>query len=91
MWIDAIDLETGAAVAVTVRDADDGDTETSIETLLKRPSRSEAVRPAGDGLEEVVGNEKYHTNQSLVDRCCSNCAAACEPELLTRDGFSRYC
>jgi transposase len=31
----AVDLETGALVAVTVQDADDGDTTTSIETLIR--------------------------------------------------------
>ena len=30
----AVDLETGAIVGVTVQDADDGDTMTSIETLI---------------------------------------------------------
>jgi hypothetical protein len=33
---------------------------------LKRPSKS-AVRPDGDGLQEVVGDKGYHSNQSLVD------------------------
>src|ERR1043166_3554907 len=32
----AVDLETGAIVGVTVQDADDGDAETSIETLDHR-------------------------------------------------------
>ena len=27
----------------------------------------EAVRPDGDGLQEVVGDKGYHSNQSLVD------------------------
>ena len=30
----AVDLETGAIVGVTVQDADDGDTTTMIETLI---------------------------------------------------------
>lgn len=30
----AVDLETGAVVAVTVQDADEGDTATSVETLI---------------------------------------------------------
>jgi hypothetical protein len=33
--IDRRDLETGAIIGVTVQDADDGDTETSIETLIE--------------------------------------------------------
>ena len=63
----AVDLETGAIVGVTVQDADDGDTETSIETLIEAAEQIEAVRPDGDGLQEVVGDKGYHSNQALVD------------------------
>ncbi len=63
----AVDLETGAIVGVTVQDADDGDTETSIETLIDAAEQIEAVRPDGDGLQEVVGDKGYHSNQTLVD------------------------
>jgi transposase len=63
----AVDLETGAIVGVTVQDADDGDTETSIETLITAAEQIEAVRPEGDGLQEVVADKGYHSNQSLVD------------------------
>ena len=50
-----------------MQDADDGDTETSIETLIEAAEQIEAVRPDGDGLQEVVGDKGYHSNQSLVD------------------------
>jgi transposase len=63
----AVDLETGAIVGVTVQDADDGDTTSSIETLIEAAEQVEAVRPDGDGIEEVVGDKGYHSNQSLVD------------------------
>jgi transposase len=63
----AVDLETGAIVGVTVQDADDGDAETSIETLIEAAEQIEAVCPDGDGLAEVVGDKGYHSNQSLVD------------------------
>ena len=63
----AVDLETGAIVAVTVQDADEGDTTTSRETLTKAAEQIETVRPDGDGLEEVVGDKGYHSNQSLID------------------------
>jgi len=63
----AVDLETGAIVGVTVQDADDGDPETSIETLIEAAEQIETVRPDGDGLQEVVGDKGYHSNQSLVD------------------------
>ena len=60
-------VETGAIIGVTVQDADEGDTTTSIETLIEAAEQVEAVRPDGDGIEEVVGDEGYHSNQSLVD------------------------
>ena len=63
----AVDLETGAIVGVTVQDADDGDTATSIETLIDAAEQVEAVRPDGDGIREVVADKGYHSNQSLVD------------------------
>jgi DDE family transposase len=63
----AVDLETGAIVGVTVQDADDGDTHTSIETLIEAAEQIEAVRPNGDGLQEIVGDKGYHSNQALVD------------------------
>jgi transposase len=63
----AVDLETGAIVSVTVQDADDGDTTTSIETLIDAAEHVDAVQPDGKGLEEVVGDKGYHSNQSLVD------------------------
>jgi transposase len=48
----AVDLETGAIVGVTVQDADDGDTETSIETLIIAAEQIEAVRPDGGGASK---------------------------------------
>jgi hypothetical protein len=63
----AVDVETGAVVAVTVQDANEGDTVTSIETLIEAAEQVEAVLPDGEGIEEVVGDKGYHGNQSLVD------------------------
>ena len=63
----AVDLETGAIVGVTVQDADEGDTTTSRETLIEAAEQVEAVRPDGEGIEEVVGDKGYHSNESLVD------------------------
>jgi len=63
----AVDLETGAVVGVTVQDADEGDTTTSIETLIDAAEKIETVVPEGDGMEEVVGDKGYHSNQALVD------------------------
>jgi transposase len=63
----ALDLETGAIVGVTVQDGDEGDTTTSRETLIEAAEQVEAVQPDGNGIEEVVGDKGYHSNQSLVD------------------------
>ena len=46
-----VDLETEAIVGLTVQDADDGDTETSLETLIEAAEQVEAVRPEGDGID----------------------------------------
>ena len=43
----AVDLETGAIVGVTVQDADQGDTTTSIETLITAAEQIEAVLTRG--------------------------------------------
>ena len=63
----AVDLETGAVVAVTVQDANAGDTTTSRETLIDAAEKIELVVSDGDGLEEVVGDKGYHSKQALVD------------------------
>jgi transposase len=63
----AVDLETGAFVGVTVQHADDGDTTTSIETLIEAAEQVEGVQPEGEGIRDVVGDKGYHSNQSLAD------------------------
>jgi transposase len=63
----AVDLETGAVVAVTVQDADDGDTTTFRDTLIMAVEQVEAVDPKGDGVQEMVGDKGYHSNQTLKD------------------------
>ena len=63
----AVDLETGAVVAVTVQDADDGDTTTSIKTLIEAAEQIEAVLPDSEGPKEIVADKGYHSNQALVD------------------------
>ncbi len=49
-----------------VQAADDGDVETSIETLITAAEQIEVLRPKSDGVEEGVGDKEYHSNQSLV-------------------------
>jgi transposase len=63
----AVDLETGAVVAVTVQPADAGDTTSSQETLIDAAEQIETVIPDGDGPKELVADKGYHSSQSLVD------------------------
>src|SRR6266566_4421934 len=62
----AVDLETGAVVAVTVQPADQGDTTTSIETLIEAAEQVETVVADSEGPKELVADKGYHSNQALV-------------------------
>ena len=63
----AVDLETGAVVAVTVQAADEGDPATSIETLIEAAEQVETVVPQGEGIKEIVADKGYHSNPVRVD------------------------
>ena len=66
----AVDLETGAMVAVTVQGANAGDTTTIIETAMAAAEQiEEAQADVEDAqpLEEIVGDKGYHSNQTLID------------------------
>ena len=61
-----VDMDTGAIVSVTVQDASDGDTATLPETLIMAAEQVEAVQPDGRGVEEVVADKGYHSDEMLV-------------------------
>ena len=66
----AIDLDTGAMVAVTVQGADVGDTTSLLETALAAADQVEAAHaesapPAA--LTELVADRGYHSNQTMID------------------------
>ena len=70
----AVDMETGAIVAVTVQGADEGDTTTIDETLEEAEEQLEAVRDKveegsvhPDGLSEVVADKGYHSDRTMID------------------------
>ena len=63
----AVDLETGAVVAVTVQEANMGDTASMVETLIAATEQVESVQSDGPGIEEVVGDKGYHSNEVLAD------------------------
>jgi transposase len=71
----AVDLETGVIVGVTVQDAEDGDTTTSIETMIEAAKQVEAVRPDGKGIEEVAGDKGYHRYYERVGAAGHGCYA----------------
>jgi transposase len=66
----AVDLETGAIVAVTLQGADEGDTTTIRETATAAAEQVEDAQADVDEpqqLEEIIGDKGYHSNQSMVD------------------------
>jgi len=71
----AVDLETGAIVAVTLQPADQGDTATLYETLSETADNLGEVKDdtqtcsciEQDMLQEVVADKGYHSNQTMRD------------------------
>ncbi len=63
----AVDLETGAIVSVTVQGADRGDTQTRVKTLTEAAEKVEQALPEGRGIEERVADKGDHSTQPMVD------------------------
>jgi len=66
----AVDLDSGALVAVTLQDADQGDTTTLVETAIAAAEQVEAAHAKADSpetLEEIVADKGYHSNETMVD------------------------
>jgi transposase len=67
----AVDLDTGAIVAVTVQGADQGDTTTIEATLPEAVEQLEAVAVVTDDAvatgDEVVADKGYHSKQKMVE------------------------
>jgi transposase len=66
----AVDLDTGAIVAVTVQGADEGDTTTIVETAIAAAEQIEDAQAAvkePQPLEEIIADKGYHSNQTMVD------------------------
>src|SRR5208283_2022082 len=72
----AVDLKTGAVLAVTLQEADQGDTTTVVETLAQAGENGAELigteEPSGkpkmhlQGIEEVVTDKGYHSGETLV-------------------------
>ena len=52
----AVDMQTGAVLAVTLQEADQGDTTTVVETLVQ----------AGENVAELIGGQKHPTRNPKV-------------------------
>jgi transposase len=66
----AVDLDTGALLAVTVQGADVGDTTSLVETAIMAAEQIEAASAAvgtPTALVELVADRGYHSNQTLID------------------------
>jgi transposase len=71
----AVDMETGAVLAVTLQDANAGDTTTIQQTLIAVAEQMEkltekeatAEQIAGNWLAELVTDKGYHSNETMVD------------------------
>jgi transposase len=66
----AVDLETGALVAVTLQDADQGDTTTIIETAIAAAEQIEEAQAALQTpqlLAEIIADKGYHSNQIMIE------------------------
>lgn len=70
----AVDMDTGAVLAVTVQAADEGDTTTLVETVGETAARLEALYEdeeahehlSEDPLGEVVVDKGYHSNGTVT-------------------------
>jgi transposase len=66
----AVDVETGAIVAVTLQGADQGDTTTIVETATAAAEQVEDAQAEVEepqALEEIVADKGYHSNQTMID------------------------
>jgi len=66
----AVDLDSGALLAVTLQGADVGDTTSLVETAIAAAEQLEAAHAphaTTAELTEIVADRGYHSNQTLID------------------------
>ena len=66
----AVNLETGAVVAVTLQGADKGDTTTIVDTAIAAAAQVEDAQtsvPEPQSLEEIIADKAYRCNHTMVD------------------------
>ena len=65
----AVDLESGALVAVTMQGADQGDTRTLVTTAITAADQVEAAHATTDAhgrLEDIVADKGSHSNETMA-------------------------
>jgi transposase len=63
----AVDLASGAVVAVTIQPADRGDTDSGVDTVLTALDELDVVQPDGDDDREIVADKGYHSTDRVSD------------------------
>ena len=63
----AVDLETGVVVGVTIQGADKGDTSTMTETLVTAAEQIQAALPESEGIQELVTDKGYYSTERIQD------------------------
>ena len=63
----AVDLDSGAVVAVTIQPADRGDTDSGVDTVLTALDELDVVQPDGDDDREIVTDKGYHSTERVND------------------------
>ena len=85
----AVDLDSGALVAVTLQGADVGDTTSLVETAIVAAEQVEAAHSASAlpaQLVEIVADKGYHSNQTMIDLAAVGVRSyIAEPERGRRD------
>jgi transposase len=83
----AVDLESGALIAVTIHGADEGDTATIAETLAEAEAQLDAVIERApedvdlDAPAEVVADKGYHSDATLLAiESCGSRSYISEPD-----------
>lgn len=63
----AVDLDSGAVIAVTIQPADRGDTDSGVDTVLTALDELDEVQPEGDDDREIVADKGYHSAERVSD------------------------
>jgi transposase len=63
----AVDLDSGAVVAVTIQPADRGDTDSGVDTVLTALDELDEVQPEGADDRAIVADKGYHSTERVSD------------------------